>query len=409
MILFESILDGIADIRTHMGRTMLQLIGVVLGVASIVATFALAAAGREQSQRFYKESGGIAKIFVWNKQSGKVTDSARAAASKGLTFGDAMAIQKQAKEIDLVSPVISEQAILRYGDREKSREISGVVPAFSPMNDFKIDRGRFITDSDIRGAARVVVFGTDRAAELFGSDDPIGKTVSINGTGYVVVGVMEHKFFTFNNGRNALRWMNRQVFVPVTTLMTRRGESLKTGRVAFMHVRMKDTKRAKEAVEEIEQVLKREHGVTDFEVISRVERLKQNEEQGKMYDVTFMVCGIISLFVGGIVVMNIQMASFNERIREVGIRKAIGASGIHVFGQFMAEAVLVSALGGIIGIFLGRAFTSGISMLTSQPAIITPEVILKALIFAAGTGIIFGVYPALKASRLNPIEALRVE
>jgi len=409
MILLESILDGIADIRTHMGRTMLQLVGVILGVASIVATFALAAAGKEQSQRFYKESGGIAKIFVWNKQSGKVTDSARAAASKGLTFGDAMAIKKSAKEIDLVSPVISDQAILRWGDREKTREISGVVPAFSPMNDFKVARGRFITDSDIQGASRVVVFGTDRADELFGSDDPIGKTVTINGTGYVVVGVMEHKFFAFGSGRNALRWMNRQIFVPVTTIMTRRGESLKTGRLGFMHVRMKDTKRAKEAVEEVQQILKREHGVTDFEVISRVERLKQNEEQGKMYDITFMVCGIISLFVGGIVVMNIQMASFNERIREVGIRKAIGASGLHVFGQFMAEAVLVSALGGIIGIFLGRAFTSGISMLTNEPAIITPEVIVKALIFAAGTGIVFGVYPALKASRLNPIEALRVE
>ena len=409
MILLESILDGIADIRTHMGRTMLQLVGVILGVASIVATFALASAGREQSQRFYRMSGGIAKIFIWNKQSGKVTDSARAAASKGLTFGDAMAVKSQAKEIDLVSPVISEQAILRYGDREKTREISGVVPAFSPMNDFKIERGRFITDSDIQGATRVVVFGTDRANELFGSDDPIGKTVTINGTGYVVVGVMENKFFAFGSGRNALRWMNRQIFVPVTTIMTRRGESLKNGRVAFMHVRMKDTKRAKEAVEEVQQILKREHGVTDFEVISRVERLKQNEEQGKMYDITFMVCGIISLFVGGIVVMNIQMASFNERIREVGIRKAIGASGLHVFGQFMSEAVLVSALGGIIGIFLGRAFTSGISMLTNEPAIITPEVIVKALIFAAGTGIVFGVYPALKASRLNPIEALRVE
>jgi ABC-type antimicrobial peptide transport system permease subunit len=409
MILLESILDGIADIRTHMGRTMLQLVGVILGVASIVATFALAAAGKEQSQRFYKESGGIAKIFIWNKQSGKVTDSARAAASKGLTFGDAIAIQKQAREIDLVSPVINEQAVLRYGDREKTREISGVVPAFSPMNDFKVERGRFITDSDIQSASRVVVFGTDRAAELFGSDDPIGKTVTINGTGYTVVGVMEHKFFSFNSGRNALRWMNRQVFVPVTAIMTRRGESLKSGRLGFMHVRMKDTKRAKEAVQEVEEILKREHGVADYEVISRVERMKQNEEQGKMYDITFMVCGIISLFVGGVVVMNIQMASFKERIREVGVRKAIGATGLHVFGQFMAEALLVSALGGIIGIFFGRGFTAAISMLTNEPAIITPEVIVKALVFAAGTGLAFGVYPALKASRLNPIEALRVD
>jgi ABC-type antimicrobial peptide transport system permease subunit len=172
---------------------------------------------------------------------------------------------------------------------------------------------------------------------------------------------------------------------------------------------MRDTTRAKEAVEELEQILRREHGVNDFQVMSRVERLKQNEEQGKMYDITFMICGIISLFVGGIVVMNIQMASFNERIREVGIRKAIGANGLHVFGQFMAEAILVSALGGILGIFLGRAFTAAVVALTHNPAIITVDVIIKALIFAAGTGVVFGVYPAIKASRLNAIEALRTE
>jgi putative ABC transport system permease protein len=179
--------------------------------------------------------------------------------------------------------------------------------------------------------------------------------------------------------------------------------------VSFIHVRMKDVARNQEAVDEIKATLFREHGTKDFDVFSRVANLKRNEQNNKMYDMTFMICGIISLLVGGIVVMNIQLASFNERVREVGTRKAVGASPAQIFFQFLSESVLVSLLGGFIGLFVGRLFTEGISALTRNPAIITPDVIVKALIFAAGTGVVFGMYPAIRASRLNPIEALRTE
>lgn len=255
----------------------------------------------------------------------------------------------------------------------------------------------------------MVVLGTTRAAEFFGSDNPIGKTIMLNGAGYLVVGVMEEKYFSFDQKRNVLRWMNRQMYIPITTMMTRKGEPVEQGRISFMHARMKDVKRHKEAVAEIERVLFRRHGVKDFEVFSRVANLQRNESEGKMYDVTFMICGMISLLVGGIVVMNIQLASFNERVREIGTRKAVGATPAQIFFQMLTESVLVSVFGGILGIFAGKFFTAGISMLTRNPAIITPSVIVNALIFAAGTGLVFGMYPAIRASRLNPIEALRTE
>ena len=174
MILFESILDGIVDIRSHLGRTLLQLLGVILGVGSIVATFALAAAGKAESKRFYQESGGIAKIIIRNKPTGKVTVDARAAASKGLTYSDVLAIKHSAREIDLVSPVVSGQLMVRYRGAEKSRDIMGITPAYAPMNDFKVAKGRFLTDTDIAEAARVVVFGSDRAVQTFSTDDPSG-------------------------------------------------------------------------------------------------------------------------------------------------------------------------------------------------------------------------------------------
>lgn len=410
MLILEAIIDGIRDIKDHFGRTMLQLFGIVLGAASIVATFSLSVAGKEASMRFYKISGGIERIWVGGRTSGKVTQNAKALASRGLTYTDVVALRTEAKEIDLVSPAASDNLVVRYRDVEKMRQVMGVTPAYSPITMFRADRGRFITDTDVASSARVVVLGTERAREFFGSDDPVGRTLTINGSGYLVVGVMEEKEFYFRpGGRNNLRWMNRQMYMPITTFVTRKGEALSNAKISFMHVRMKDVKRHKEAVAEVQQILFRQHGVNDYEVFSRVANLRRNEEQNAMYDITFMVCGIISLLVGGIVIMNIQLASFNERVREIGTRKAVGATPAQIFFQMLTESVLVSLLGGFIGLFVGQLFTKGISMLTNNPAIITPGTLVNAMIFAAGTGLIFGMYPAIRASRLNPIEALRTD
>jgi putative ABC transport system permease protein len=409
MLILEAIIDGIRDIKDHFGRTLLQLLGIILGAGSIVATFSLSVAGKEASMKFYRVSGGIERIWIGNRTPNKVTQDAKALASRGLTYADAMALREQGKEIDLVSPVSQDNMTIRYGSVEKKRDVMGVTSAYSPISFFKVEHGRFITDTDLQNAARVVVLGTSRAAEFFGSDNPIGKTIFIDGAGYLVVGVMEEKWFSFDQRRNALRWMNRQMYIPITTMMTRKGEPLETGKISFMHARMKDVKRHKEAVDEIKTILFRQHGTNDYEVFSRVANLARNESEGKMYDVTFMVCGMISLLVGGIVIMNIQLASFNERVREIGTRKAVGATPAQIFFQMLTESVLVSVFGGFIGIGVGKLFTDAIAALTRNPAAITPGTAMNALIFAAGTGLIFGMYPAIRASRLNPIEALRTE
>jgi ABC-type antimicrobial peptide transport system permease subunit len=366
-------------------------------------------AGKEASMKFYRVSGGIERIWVGNKDTGKVTLDAKALASKGLTYGDALALRKEGKEIDLVSPVSQDQMEVSYGSVQKRRDVMGVTPAYAPITFFQAEHGRFITDTDLQTAARVVVLGTTRANEFFGSENPIGKTVTINGAGYLVVGVMEEKWFSFDQKRNVLRWMNRQMYIPITTMMSRKGESPKDGRISFLHARMNDVKRHKEAVAEIEEILFRQHGVKDYQVFSRVANLARNESENKMYDVTFMICGMISLLVGGIVIMNIQLASFNERVREIGTRKAVGATGPQIFFQMLTESVLVSVFGGFLGLFAGQLFTKGISALTRNPATMTTATAITALIFAAGTGLVFGMYPAIRASRLNPIQALRTE
>lgn len=409
MLILESILDGLRDIKDHFGRTLLQLLGIILGAGSIVATFSLSVAGKSAAMEYYKVSGGIQKIFIGNHPTGKVTLDAKALASQGLTYGDALALRRDSKLLDLVSPVAQSDMPIRYRNIEKPRSVMGVTPAYSPMNDFRAGTGRFITDNDLTSAARVVVLGSERATEFFGSENPIGKTMTINGTGYEVAGVMEEKYFSFDQKRNVMRWMNRQIYIPITTYITRQGQSPARGKVGFMHVRMRDIDKADATVDEVKAILLREHGVRDFEVFSRVANLRRNEQNNKMYDMTFMICGIISLLVGGIVVMNIQLASFNERVREVGTRKAVGASPAQIFFQFLAESIVVSIFGGILGIFAGKLFTLSIELLLKRPTFITPSTIVNALIFAAGVGLFFGMYPAIRASRLNPIEALRTE
>src|SRR6185436_8017320 len=169
-------------------------------------------------------------------------------------------------------------------------------------------------------------------------------------------------------------------------------------------------KNNRKAADAIKAVLLRQHGgVQDFEVINREERLKQQEAESAVFDITFMVTGIVSLIVGGIVIMNIMLASLRDRIREVGVRKAIGAKGLDVALQFLVESVLVTSIGGLAGLPLGMAFAGGITALLGQPAVITPRMAIVSVVASVTVGLVFGLYPAIKASRLNPVEALRYE
>jgi len=181
-------------------------------------------------------------------------------------------------------------------------------------------------------------------------------------------------------------------------------------RVNYINVVVDDADHNEAAAKQIYAALFRRHGgVEDFEVYNRSERLKRQAEQGRVFDVTFLIAGIVSLLVGGIVIMNIMLASFQERIREVGVRKAIGARGNDIAIQFLVESILVTLIGGAVGLFMGMGMAKGITALLGSPAIITPKMAIVGVVASVSTGLFFGLYPAVKAARLNPVEALRYE
>ena len=410
MTLRESIVDALVEVRVNKGRTILQTLGVILGVASLVAVQGLTDAGRRQSLKFYSEMGGLRKILVLNKPVKERVQTARQLASDGLTWGDAQAIKRDVSYATQVDPLASIEVMVRSGSYLRERNITGATPDYQAVYKFFPAQGRFLIDDDMASMARVVVLGDSAARLYFGNEDPIGKTVFLSDVGFRVVGVMRRKEFYFNEGdNNALEWMNRQTIIPLTALYARfTGDPDK--RVSYINVMVDDVKNNRKAAQEITKVLYRRHaGVVDFEVHNREERLRQQESQGKVFDVTFMVTGIVSLIVGGIVIMNIMLASLRERIREVGIRKAIGARGVDVALQFLVETLLVTSIGGIAGLPLGMAFAKAITVLIGQPAVITPHMALVSIVASVATGLFFGLYPAIKAARLNPVEALRYE
>jgi putative ABC transport system permease protein len=407
--LFEAAADGLTDLRAHRLRTLLQTLGVVLGVGSLVAVQGLVDAGRRQSLAFYDEVGGLTRILIMNRPPAGTTLTARERASTGLTWEDARALARL-PHVTRIDPIVSLWLPLRHGSYQRFHQVTAATPAYASIYRMRPARGRFLADDDLRRRARVCVLGDTAARRAFGNEDPVGRTLSIDGSGFRVVGVLRRKEFHFNEqDHNALEWMNGLIFIPLTSAFARF-----TGdpdlRVNYMNLMVDDVENNRGVAAAAAALLRRRHsGVEDFEVWNRNDRLRRQEEQGRMFDITFLITGIVSLIVGGIVIMNIMLASFQERVREVGIRKAFGARGADIAAQFLVESVLVTVLGGAAGLLLGIGCARGISALIGQPAIVTARMALVGVATSVLVGLFFGLYPAIRASRLNPVEALRYE
>jgi putative ABC transport system permease protein len=410
MTLAEAIVDGLVDVRTHKMRTFLQTLGVVLGVGSLVAVQGLADAGRRMSLKFMAEVGGVTKMLVVNRPAKETVVTARKLASDGLTWEDAQAIQEEVPYLTQVDPIVQDELPVRYGRYLKRNPVNGVTPAYQSVYKFFPARGRFLSEGDMASMARVAVLGDTASRSFFGNEDPLGKTLYISDIGFTVVGVLQRKEFYFDEGdNNALEWMNRQTYVPLTALYSRFSGDTKK-RVTYVNIMVDKAEHIQKSAEAVKALIYRRHGgVEDFELVNRADRLKRQEEQGRTFNFTFLAAGIVSLVVGGIVIMNIMLASYQERIREVGVRKAVGARAGDIAAQFLVESILVTSIGGVVGLVVGMGFAKAISFLLSRPAIITPKMALVSVVTSVAVGLFFGLYPALRAARLNPVEALRYE
>jgi putative ABC transport system permease protein len=402
--------NGIREIWTHKVRSLLSMLGVILGVAALVVMVAIVQGIIGNFRVFFEEQGGVERVTINNAQPPE-EQRMIASISPGRTYRDAVAIREAVPLVTHVSPEITiGWRRLQSQRRTYNTPVRAVSPDFQFVSRFEVAEGRFIGDVDIERAANVIVLGDEIRHRLFSPmDDPIGQTVTFDETSFTVIGVLRN--YTFDQGgRNALWHKNRIALIPITAAIHRfQGND----QISALNVRVASMDHIRDVVPQLENtLLPVRRGILDFSVDTQEEQLQSflNLERSLM----LALGGIagISLVIGGIGIMNVMLASVHERIREIGVRKAVGARSSDVFLQFLVESCILSVLGGIIGLSLSIVLIDVAGLLLSDISAnlaLPQEALVLGLVFSVGVGIIAGLYPALRAARLDPIDALRFE
>jgi ABC-type antimicrobial peptide transport system permease subunit len=398
--------------RENLTRSILQSLGVILGVAAVLGGFSISDSMRRRSMELYVKMGGLDKLNV--RQSAVVNEGAPTAlqmANLGLRTadaGDGQALDHSA--VDGVSLQKNARARVRSPYADQERDVRGVGGDFLALDGFVIAEGRNFSQHDIDSASPVAILGTEAVSVFFPDGQALGRTLRIGDTPVQVVGLLRERVFRFRDGqRNIFRRRNRIIALP-TTLVARRFEGDKYQRVDRVTFRIRSLDAMATFSKGLSSLLKSNHRQQeDFRLDDVGARVRKEQSQGDVYDVIFMLSGFLSLVGGGIVNVNIQMATLKERIREVGVKMAIGAPGREVFKEFMTEALLLTAAGSLVGLILGVGFSKLITSSIGVPLHIDPKSFVSAYLLAGVFGFLFALYPAWKASRLSPMEALRYE
>ena len=402
MDIVESVKMAATTLTANKLRSSLTMLGIIIGNASVIAMVGIGqGAQRLASEQFESLGPNVLFILPGNQNAQRNRDLPRT-----LVLEDAQAIARQVPSVSEVAPQIQSQQSVVYRNKNTSTQIFGVTPEFLTVRSFDIAKGRFFSDQDIKSNNQVAVLGSDVVNKMFAGSDPIGERIRVRNLSFTVIGVMQPKgSFLGSNQDDA-------VYIPLTTMANRlRGRTSPYGLlVDFIAVSAKDTKSIGAAQFQIANLLRLRHKITnqdDFTI--RTQRDVLTIVGTITNGLTLMLAAIagISLLVGGIGVMNIMLVSVTERTHEIGLRKAIGATEQDILIQFMIEAIILSAVGGAIGTLIGVGGVTLVSVFSPLKAGISPAAILVATGVSGGIGLFFGVVPARRAAKLDPIVALR--
>ncbi len=431
----ENLRIGLDGLIAHKLRSVLTALGIIFGVAAVIAMLSIGEGAREEALEQIRLMGMNNILIRARVPSEESRNNAQASFSPGLLALDAEAILEICPNVEFVVPQWEKNAAAQVGSERHDVRIIGTTPEYLRAFGYRLRAGRFLLPVDLPGQANVCVIGADIQRTFFRGNPAIGKELKIDDLWFSVVGVMESQSVPAKKvGSFEVRNLNMDVYIPLTTAqykmariirdeqasvsVSRRGQvrssnndvAIPRDQLDQLTVKVTSEEWISEVTTVIERILTRRHyGVPDYEVIVPEALLQQSQQTQKIFNIVMGAIAGISLLVGGIGIMNIMLASVLERTKEIGIRRAIGATQADVLGQFLFEAVFLSIVGGLVGIALGFGLTEAITLYAGWRTTVSPPAVLMAFTVSAMVGIAFGFYPARKAARQNPIESLRYE
>ena len=410
MTYMDSIRAALGAIRVNIMRSVLTALGIIIGVAAVIIMIAVGAGAQSEVDNLIKSLGSNLVLVLPGTTTSSGARGARGSRPT-ITEDDAIAIQNEIDSVQVAAPVVRGSGQIIYGNQNWSTVITGVTPEFQIAKEWRMEKGRWFSNDEVKSATKVALIGETIVENMFEGIDPIGEIVRIKRVPFTVIGTLTAKGET-PRGTD----QDDIVIVPLSTAKKRLlgGRKLKGKLVNIMFVKSYTSAGVTDTVRSMTELLRQRHRIQpgqsdDFYVRNLSQILEARSDSSRVMTLLLAAVASISLIVGGIGIMNIMLVSVTERTREIGLRMAIGAKGKDILLQFLIEAITLSLIGGAIGVFLGLTGSIAIAKLSGWPAIIQIQSVFLAFGFAASVGVFFGFYPARKAARLDPIEALRYE
>jgi putative ABC transport system permease protein len=402
MLLFTVLKVALRSLVSSKLRSFLAVLGIIIGVGAVISMLALGAGAQQQVLKRITAMGTNLLIV---RPGARGTGGVMSGTQQNLTIEDAQALLHEVPGISAVAPVVGGSAQVKYMNKNARANVIGTAPTYFAARSFEVEFGRCFTELEAERIARVAVLGPVTAENLFGASDAVGETIKLNGINFLVVGVLKSK------GDQGFFNPDDQVLLPYTTAMK---QLFGLDYLREIDVLGADGADLSAVQAQATALLRKRHrlqpeAADDVNIRNQAEMLETMSNVSQTFTILLGSIAGISLLVGGIGIMNIMLVTVTERTREIGVRKAIGAKDRDILRQFLLEAVLMSGLGGVLGMAAGVGTAQLIQTFTQYTTVVQPGAVALALAFSAAVGIFFGYYPARRAAQLNPIEALRYE
>jgi putative ABC transport system permease protein len=429
-----SLRTAFRELWAHQLRSLLTMLGVVFGVGSVIAMVSIGAGARYEALEQIKQLGVDVVRVQRRALTGEIAAEALKKSPNGLTYGDSEALRTLCRFAQEVVPVCRVFADATVDGQQVPARVFGTTNAYARVSRLTVARGRFIVPGDIVNSRRVCVLGAGVKRLMLPLVDPVGRTITLTNEEFRVVGVLAERRALSAGGSFALADINEDIYLPITTAMDyfpiyleqvlpadidsfytvmrrmRQRPPLNERSVTSIIMQVSNPDQTVEAARVIRNVTDRRHnGTPDYEIMIPAELLRQRQQAQRIFNIVMGTIASISLVVGGIGIMNIMLATVSQRAREIGIRRCIGASRLDIVGQFLIEALVMTGIGGLLGIGAGVGLANAISSYAKWKTVVSSEAVEVSVIVAGATGLLFGLYPAIRAAAIQPVEALRTE